>query len=89
VPNVFSPNGDSANDNFQLVFSDGLQEFNIVILNRWGQIIREYDDPAFQWDGKDAAGNDVVEGVYFYKAIGTIFGGEELVKQGFVQLVRQ
>lgn len=89
VPNVFSPNGDGANDFFQLVFSDGLEKFNIVIVNRWGQIVREYNSADFQWDGKDAAGNNVAEGVYFYRANGTIFGGEELLKQGFVHLVRQ
>jgi len=88
VPNVFSPNGDNANDNFTLVFADGIQEFNIVIVNRWGQIINEYDDADFAWDGKDAGGNDVPEGVYFYRATGTIFGGEVLTKQGFVHLLR-
>jgi gliding motility-associated-like protein len=89
VPNVFSPNGDNNNDNFTLLFSDGMEEFNIVILNRWGGVIREFDQADFAWDGKDSSGNEVAEGVYFYKAIGTLFGGREIIKQGFVHLVRE
>lgn len=89
VPNVFSPNGDGVNDNFQLIFGDGIEKFDIVILNRWGQPIREFDIANFQWNGKDASGADVPEGVYFYRASGTIFSGEVLIKQGFVHLVRQ
>lgn len=89
VPNVFSPNGDGANDNFQLILAEGLQAFNIAIVNRWGQIIREFNDPNFQWNGTDENGANVTEGVYFYKAIGTIFGGEEIMKHGFVHLVRE
>jgi gliding motility-associated-like protein len=88
VPNVFSPNGDGVNDNFTLVFSDGMVDFTIVIVNRWGNIIREFTEADFEWDGKDENGNDMPEGVYFYKAIGTLFGGRELEKQGFIQLFR-
>lgn len=88
VPNVFSPNGDGNNDNFTLVFSEGMTNFNIVIVNRWGNLIQEFNVADFAWDGTDNNGNATPEGVYFYKAIGTVFGGEELVKQGFVHLVR-
>lgn len=89
VPNVFSPNGDGINDNFRLVFSEGMVKFNIVILNRWGNLVQEYDNPDFEWDGNDINGNSMSEGVYFYRAIGTLFGGKELEKQGFVQLIRK
>lgn len=89
VPNVFSPNGDNNNDNFTLVFSDGMEKFNIFILNRWGGLIREFNEADFAWNGTDTAGNLVSEGVYFYKAIGTLIGGKELIKQGFVHLVRE
>ncbi len=88
IPNVFSPNNDGNNDNFTLVFSEGMIDFNIVIVNRWGNIIQQYDVADFAWDGTDNQGNASPEGVYFYKAIGTVFGGEQLVKQGFVHLVR-
>lgn len=89
LPNAFSPNGDNNNDNFTLIIAEGLEAFRIVILNRWGNVIREFNEPGFAWDGTDSSGSEVTEGVYFYKAIGTIFGGREIIKQGFVHLVRE
>jgi hypothetical protein len=88
VPNVFTPNNDGSNDYFQLLFFGGIKTFNCTILNRWGQVIREYDNPAFMWDGKDEAGDDVVEGVYFYIAKAVSNGGNEIMKHGNVTLVR-
>lgn len=88
LPNVFTPNNDGKNDYFQLLFFGGLKTFNCTILNRWGQVVREYDDPAFMWDGKDEGGDDVLEGVYFYIAKAESNGGNEILKQGNVTLVR-
>jgi gliding motility-associated-like protein len=88
VPNVFTPNNDGNNDYFQLLFFGGIKTFNCTILNRWGQVIREYDNPAFMWDGKDEAGDDVLEGVYFYIAKAVSNGGNEIMKHGNVTLVR-
>jgi gliding motility-associated-like protein len=88
LPNVFTPNNDGSNDYFQLLFFGGLKTFNCTILNRWGQVIREYDDAAFMWDGKDESGDDVLEGVYFYIVTAVSNGGNEILKQGNVTLVR-
>jgi gliding motility-associated-like protein len=88
VPNVFTPNNDGNNDYFQLLFFGGIKTFNCTILNRWGQVIREFDDPAFMWDGKDESGDDVLEGVYFYIAKAVSNGGNEIVKHGNVTVVR-
>jgi gliding motility-associated-like protein len=88
VPNVFTPNGDGTNDFFKLVEFQGLKNFNIVILNRWGNVMREFSDPDFQWDGTDKNGNPVTEGVYFYRVQTETFNGQPLEKHGFVQLIR-
>jgi gliding motility-associated-like protein len=88
VPNVFTPNNDGTNDYFQLLFFGGIKTFNCTILNRWGQVVREYDNPAFMWDGKDESGEDVLEGVYFYIAKAVSNGGNEIMKHGNVTLVR-
>jgi gliding motility-associated-like protein len=88
VPNVFTPDNDGKNDYFQLLFFGGIKTFNCTILNRWGQVIREYDNPAFMWDGKDESGEDVLEGVYFYIAKAVSNGGNEIMKHGNVTLVR-
>ncbi len=73
VPNAFTPNGDSNNDNFS-VAAYNIDEFHIDIFNRWGKIIYSSKDPFFQWDGS-YNGIPVANGVYVYslKAIG-IYG---------------
>lgn len=88
VPNIFTPNNDQVNDYFSLISYSGLVSLNVVITNRWGNVMREYDRPDFQWDGKDSSGHAVSEGVYFYNIVARTGSGEELRKQGFVQLFR-
>lgn len=88
VPNVFTPNKDGINDLFSLISADGIESLSCVILNRWGTIVQTFNQPNFTWDGRDAGGNDMMEGVYFYQITGTTSGGEEIDKQGFVSLER-
>lgn len=55
LPNAFAPNGDGKNDVFQGVgFLNGIENFQIKILNRWGEIIFQSQNPEFIWDGADA-----------------------------------
>lgn len=92
IPNVFTPNGDETNQFFTLINPIGfhrVEEFEVLILNRWGQLIRTYVDYNFAWDGKDENGNEVTEGVYFYKVyIRSVFG-DIYENHGFVHLVRE
>ena len=60
---------------------------SLDILNRWGNLIYEYYDPAGTWDGKTQGGTLVEEGTYFYIIKAQFYGGEEITKQGFVQVV--
>ena len=75
-----------AGNNIFYVNSEGIVNFNCVILNRWGNVIYEFTDAAGGWDGKTADGNKVEEGTYFYRIKAVLEGGEELVKNGFVVL---
>ena len=91
IPNVFSPNGDENNPFFQLIHLSGVEQvtsFEVLILNRWGQIIRIFETPEFSWDGTDNAGNALTEGVYFYKMNYRLQDDTEGQKHGFVHLVR-
>jgi flagellar hook assembly protein FlgD len=65
-----------------------VEQFEALILNRWGQVVRTYTNYDFAWDGKDEAGNDVSEGVYFYKLNFQSVEGEIFEEHGFVHLVR-
>lgn len=64
-PNAFSPNGDGINDIYRAKPEyKNIIEFKAIILNRWGQKLYEWKDPAGGWDGK-YHGHDVKDGVYF------------------------
>ncbi|MDG2152297.1 MAG: T9SS type B sorting domain-containing protein, partial [Crocinitomicaceae bacterium] len=61
-PNVFTPNDDGVNDNFQLVQYQGIKTFQCYIYNRWGNLMADYDKPDFLWDGKNKKGNMAEDG---------------------------
>jgi gliding motility-associated-like protein len=88
LPNVFTPNNDGQNDFFKLLDSAGVNNFNCVITNRWGNPVAEFSNASFTWDGKDKSGKLVDEGVYFYVATAKTLGGKEIKKQGFVHVIR-
>lgn len=88
-PNVFTPNNDGNNDYFQMLFYGGLASFECIIVNRWGNTIRSYNSPAFQWDGSNENGDILEEGVYFYIAKATTNANQEIEKHGIVHLVRE
>lgn len=88
LPNVFTPNNDGSNDGFHLIGVSGMNEFSCVIVNRWGNPIREFNQTNFVWDGTDKGGSPVAEGTYFYLATGKTLGGKEIKKKGFVEVIR-
>lgn len=90
VPNVFSPNGDAVNPFFLLVNPTGfdqLEQFEMLILNRWGLLIQSFDQYNFEWDGRDISNNLMPEGVYYYKMYYKLADGTEETLHGFVHLV--
>ena len=67
LPNVFTPNEDSFNDQLQPYPYDLVQRIDLIIFNRWGTPVFKTNDPDINWDGKDMNTNkDCSEGVYFY-----------------------
>ena len=91
VPNVFSPNTDGSNDFFTITNSEGLDQlesFEIVILNRWGNVIVTFNDALFQWDGKSSDGLNATDGVYFYLIKAQTKSKKEIAVHGFFHLIR-
>lgn len=64
IPNVFTPNGDSVNDEFYI--KNLPTEFTLKIYNRWGTLVYSNSDRSKMWNGAAESGNQVTEGVYFY-----------------------
>ena len=100
APNVFTPNGDpdEVNEEFFLT-TENLAELRLIIFNRWGNVVYDYtssdvsnDNPS--WNGKTDKGDELDEGVYFYKYEGVGFEsvigdpGIEIQGQGFLHLIR-
>lgn len=65
VPNVFTPNGDNANDLFT-IFYDGKTNLDITIFSRTGTQVFKTKSPTIVWDGRNSSGLEVTEGVYYY-----------------------
>ena len=85
APNIIVLSSTEGNEFFS-INTTGIVDFNCVILNRWGNVIYEYNDPDGGWNGVTSDGNLVEEGTYFYRIKATYEGGEDLIKHGFVVL---
>lgn len=68
LPNVFTPNGDGIND-FFTPFPGWrfVEKIEMKIFNRWGNLVKETENPAINWDGTDqVSGKPLNNGVYLY-----------------------
>jgi gliding motility-associated-like protein len=87
-PNVFTPNGDGINDYFSLD-APIFKWFDIVILNRWGNVVHERQGGTGVqlWDGFTPNGTLVNDGVYFYKLTGILVDDTAAEKHGNVTVL--
>jgi hypothetical protein len=85
APNIIVLSSNSGNHQFFVEYS-GLSSFECTILNRWGNVIYSYTDPAAVWDGKTFDGEIVSEGTYFYMIKAVFEGGIPIEKHGFVEV---
>jgi gliding motility-associated-like protein len=65
VQNVFTPNGDSFNDNF-VITSNGGFPIILRIFTRAGILVYEIEGTTVTWDGTTASGLELRQGIYFY-----------------------
>jgi gliding motility-associated-like protein len=64
APNAFTPDNDEFNQDWGISISGvDIYDFQLLIFNRWGEIIWEANDPAARWDGT-YNGTRVQQGVY-------------------------
>jgi len=64
-PNAFSPDGDGINDFFN-ISGQKIEDFQIEIFNRWGQMVYKSFDLNDGWDGT-FNGKKLPTGTYVYK----------------------
>lgn len=85
APNIIVLSSNNGNNTFFVQYS-GISEFECSILNRWGNLIYQYNDPAGSWDGLSQNGDKVAEGTYFYVIKAVYEGGIPLEKHGFIEV---
>ncbi len=67
LPNIFTPNGDGANDFFRPILNRYVQSVDFKIYNRWGNLLFETTDPKLNWNGTNKdSGELCTDGVYYY-----------------------
>ena len=77
----------SFNDVF-LPMVKGVEEFNLQIYDRWGNMIFESNDSQIGWDGYDQKGGLLQAGVYVYKLTIRLSDGQRSTQIGDVTMIR-
>lgn len=98
VPNVFTPNGDGANDEFKVKLYS-VKSYSVKIFNRWGRLVYEFQESDVSpgaadkksskgWNGK-INGKLATPGTYFYviEAEGREEEGKRYTERGSLTLL--
>src|SRR4051812_16594495 len=83
IPTAFTPNSDGMNDVFR-VKGMNLQDFKLLVYDRWGEVVYESTNPNEGWDGS-YKGNPVQNDTYVYQVTAENLKGKKLT--GAVTLV--
>jgi gliding motility-associated-like protein len=96
IPNVFTPNGDGYNDEFQVFSGPGVTQINSMqVFDRWGELVFQrnnlspaaFPDVANGWDGR-FRGKTMNSGVFVYLIEVTFDDGITLLYRGDVTLLQ-
>lgn len=86
IPTAFTPNRDGQND-VLLVRGTNLDEIDLSIYNRWGELIFNTTNILTGWDGT-YQGKDLDPGVFVYHLKAICLDGQEFYDQGNITLIR-
>ncbi|MDY6371290.1 MAG: gliding motility-associated C-terminal domain-containing protein [Bacteroidales bacterium] len=89
VPNAFTPDNPAGNNTFGSVSTQTLQQ-EMLIYNRFGEMVFRCDTPDCQWDGRDLNGNPCIQGAYVYiiRYTTSYQPNKTLLRKGTVTLLR-
>ncbi|MBS1557631.1 MAG: gliding motility-associated C-terminal domain-containing protein [Bacteroidetes bacterium] len=99
IPNAFTPStagpsggvSGGTNDANNYIFLPqvrGIEEFNLQIYDRWGNLIFESNNQTVGWDGYDQNGRLMHAGVYVYKLTLRLSDQQRTTQIGDVTLIR-
>jgi gliding motility-associated-like protein len=86
LPNTFTPNGDGVNEEFG-AWGTEIAEIELLIFDRWGELIFESDDIERRWDGTYKGIPSPID-TYVWKVQATELSGFKRQAIGHVNLVR-
>ncbi len=96
VPNAFSPStmgasggtpGNGGKNDVFLPLMIGVTQFEMLVFNRWGELMFQSTDPTIGWDGY-YKGQLCPQDVYVYKITALYDNGERVVRTGDINLIR-
>jgi gliding motility-associated-like protein len=92
IPNTFTPNGDGLNDYFH---AEGISwepgTYEMIIYNRWGNIVYQTTDPSQYWNGgynNNPDRNLMIPSVYTYQIKVKGYNYREMVYIGRISLLK-
>jgi gliding motility-associated-like protein len=88
IPNAFTPDqsGPSDNEGFRAIIS-GEKSMQLIIFNRWGEIMFETTDKDKKWDGM-YKGAPAQQDVYAYTLSAVSLNDEVYTYSGTITLIR-
>jgi len=86
VPSAFTPNGDGLNDVFEVQYKY-ITSFDMLLYNRWGEIVYRTQDVNFKWDAT-YLGKEVISGPYVYVIFARSYYGHAISLKGDVNVIR-
>jgi gliding motility-associated-like protein len=87
IPTGFTPNNDGVNDIFRVISRCTIQNFNLLIINRWGELVFESKDQSTGWDGVYKDREQQIN-TYVYYITGIFSNGEKVNLTGTITLLR-
>ena len=88
LPNAFTPNDDGINDEFFVLGPPhGYTDMNLMIFNRYGQMVFQTNDISIGWDGKVDSEKQETE-VYTFHLHLKCLEGKDIDKKGNITLIR-
>ena len=88
LPNAFTPDGDGLNENWCPVLWN-IDSFLVQVFNRWGEMIWQSTDQNACWIGDvNGGGYYAPDGVYAYRMVAESDQGKQIVKDGYITLIR-
>ena len=87
IPNSFTPNQDSQNDEFYPIMY-GIPEYRLQIYDRWGKLVYDKFGSQPSWNGKLKNGETSPTNSFAYIVRFETLSGKKITKKGVVNLIR-